>query len=129
MSIIGNTAVAQLAGASVLPALPVKNAALATQEFSKVLAGVRAVDELKFSAHAQNRLKSRQIEVTPQIMESLKNAVDGAAKKGSNNSLILLSDLAFIVNVPNRTVVTAMDGNSVKDNIFTNIDSTVIAGR
>lgn len=129
MSIIGNTAVAQLAGTSVLPALPVKNAAPAAQEFSTVLAGVRAVDELRFSAHAQNRLKSRQIEVTPQIMESLKNAVDGAAKKGSNNSLILLSDLAFIVNVPNRTVVTAMDGNSVKDNIFTNIDSTVIAGR
>jgi flagellar operon protein len=82
---------------------------------------------LKFSAHAQSRLKSRNIEISPQTLDKLTSAVEGAAKKGSNNSLILLSDLAFIVNVPNRTVVTALDGDSIRDNVFTNIDSTVLA--
>jgi flagellar operon protein len=86
------------------------------------------VDELKFSAHAQSRLKSRNISMTPQVMEKLSKAVSGAQSKGANNSLILLADMAFIVNVPNRTVVTAMDGESIRDNVFTNIDSTVIAG-
>jgi flagellar operon protein len=86
------------------------------------------VEELKFSAHAQSRLKSRNIAMTPQVMEKLSKAVSGARSKGATNSLVLLKDMAFIVNVPNRTVVTAMDGESIRDNVFTNIDSTVIAG-
>jgi flagellar operon protein len=106
------------------------------ENFSTVLASVQkkpALPEqsfqaatLKFSAHAQKRLASRNIEVTPQILNKLNSAVQGAANKGSNNSLILLSDLAFIVNVPNRTVITAVDGQSMKDNVFTQIDSAVI---
>jgi flagellar operon protein len=86
------------------------------------------VSELKFSAHAQARVKSRNIELTPQLMDKLTNAVDSAQRKGSNNSLVLFSNAAFIVNIPNRTVVTAMDGENIRENIFTNIDSTVIAG-
>jgi flagellar operon protein len=86
------------------------------------------VEELKFSAHAQSRLKSRNISMTDQVMEKLTKAVSGAQSKGANNSLILLANMAFIVNVPNRTVVTAMDGESIRDNVFTNIDSTVLAG-
>ncbi|MBD3390407.1 MAG: hypothetical protein GF418_00195 [Chitinivibrionales bacterium] len=82
---------------------------------------------VKFSAHAQARLKSRNIEMTPEIMGKLDKAMNGAEKKGSKDSLVLLSDLAFIVNVPNRTVVTAMDGESLRENVFTNIDSAVIA--
>jgi flagellar operon protein len=86
------------------------------------------MDGVRFSAHARARLKSREIDVTPEVMEKLDRAVDGARKKGSRESLVLLSDLAFIVNVRNRTVVTAMDGESVRERVFTNIDSTVIAG-
>ncbi|MNP74933.1 hypothetical protein D3C76_1718910 [compost metagenome] len=52
--------------------------------------------------------------------------MDKAAAKGSKESLILMKDLAFIVSVPNRTVVTAMDGNSIKDNVFTQIDSAIV---
>jgi len=85
-------------------------------------------DELKFSAHAQTRMKSRGIDVSPQMMNKLTNAVDTAQRKGSKNSLVLFPDAAFIVNVPNRTVVTAMDGENIRENIFTNIDSTVLAG-
>lgn len=84
-------------------------------------------EELKFSAHASSRLQSRGIEVTPEVQEKLEKAVAGAQSKGARDSLIIVKDLAFIVNVPNRTVITAMDGDSIKDNVFTNIDSTVIA--
>lgn len=85
------------------------------------------LDGVKFSAHAATRLKSRNIEVTNDIMNKLEKAVSGAANKGARDSLILMKDLAFIVNIPNRTVITAMDGESMKENIFTNIDSAVIA--
>lgn len=85
------------------------------------------VDGLKFSAHAATRIKSRNIDLTPEIMNKLETAVSGAATKGAKDSLVLMKNLAFIVNIPNRTVVTAMDGESIKDNVFTNIDSTVIA--
>lgn len=83
--------------------------------------------ELKFSAHAQARIKSRNIEMNREIMSKLDKAVSGAEMKGSKDTLVILSNLAFIVNVPNKTVVTAMEGNSMKDSIFTNIDSTVFA--
>ncbi|KMQ50619.1 putative flagellar hook associated protein [Chitinispirillum alkaliphilum] len=86
------------------------------------------VEELKFSGHAVSRLKSRNISMSPEIMSKLENAVSGAAGKGARDSLILIRDLAFIVNIPNKTVITAMDGESIRDNVFTNIDSTVIAG-
>ncbi len=88
----------------------------------------KKINELKFSAHAQTRIRSRDIDLSPQVMEKLTNAVDSAQSKGSKNSLVLFSNAAFIVNVPTRTVVTAMDGENIRENIFTNIDSTVLAG-
>jgi len=87
------------------------------------------VSGITFSAHAQTRITSRNIDVSPQVMDKLTNAVDTAQKKGSKNSLVLFPNAAFIVNIPNRTVVTAMDGENIKENIFTNIDSTVLAGQ
>jgi flagellar operon protein len=87
----------------------------------------KTTEELKFSAHASARLKSRNIEVTPEIMGKLEKAVGDAQTKGARDSLIMVKNLAFIVNIPNKTVITAMDGESIKDNVFTNIDSTVIA--
>jgi flagellar operon protein len=93
--------------------------------FARVLAG--KIDGLKFSAHAESRLLSRHIELTPELMGKLEKAVAGAASKGARDSLIVTKQCAFIVNIPNRTVITAMDGESLKENIFTNIDSAVIA--
>lgn len=82
---------------------------------------------LKFSNHASKRLEQRGIEFSSEQMNSLNQAIDKAAAKGSKDSLILMqNNVALIVNVPNRTVVTAMDGNSMKDNVFTQIDSAVI---
>jgi len=82
---------------------------------------------LTFSGHAQSRLRSRGISMTPEMMGKLDRAVQGACRKGSRDSLVLLDNLAFIVNVPNRTVITAMDGRQMRESIVTNIDSTVIA--
>ena len=82
--------------------------------------------ELKFSKHAMERLSNRQINISPEKMEKLNSAVEKADLKGSKESLILMDDLAFVVSIKNRTVITAVDGNSMKDNVFTNIDSAVI---
>jgi flagellar operon protein len=82
---------------------------------------------LKFSKHAQERLDSRQIRLNDTDMVSLQRAVSRAEEKGAKDSLVLLRDLAFIVSVKNRTVVTAVDGEHIKENVFTNIDSAVIA--
>lgn len=81
---------------------------------------------LKFSNHAAKRLEQRGIELGSGQLDQISSAVDKAAAKGSKESLILMKDLAFIVSVPNRTVVTAMDGNSIKNNIFTQIDSAIV---
>lgn len=82
--------------------------------------------ELKFSKHALERLSNRQISLSPEKIEKLNNAVDKADAKGSKESLILMDDLAFVVSIKNKMVITAVDGNSMKDNVFTNIDSAVI---
>ena len=95
------------------------------RSFQDVLDGeLRA---LKFSKHAQQRLDSRNIQLEPADLQRLQQAVDRAEQKGSQDSLVLLRDLAFVVSVRNRTVVTAIDGDKLKENVFTNIDSAVIA--
>lgn len=82
--------------------------------------------DLTFSKHAIERLGARQIEVSPQLVEKMSDAVDKAGNKGITEALLLNGDTAFIVNVPNRTVVTSMNGGEMKENIFTNIDGAVI---
>ena len=87
----------------------------------------QAIGGVKFSQHATQRLQTRNINLTQTQMNQLNNAVDKAAQKGAKESLILMDkDLALVVSVTNRTVITAMDGASIKDNVFTNIDSAVI---
>ncbi|BBH20869.1 flagellar biosynthesis protein [Paenibacillus baekrokdamisoli] len=81
---------------------------------------------LNFSHHAEVRMKQRGITLKPEILTKIGNAIDDAAAKGAKDSLILYRDIAMIVNVPSRTVVTALDGNSLKGNVFTQIDSAVI---
>ncbi|MNO11999.1 hypothetical protein D3C76_15990 [compost metagenome] len=81
---------------------------------------------LHFSNHAVKRLEQRGIQLMPEQLSKIEMAIDHAAAKGAKESLILMKDMALIVNVDNRTVVTAMDGSSMKDNVFTHIDSAVI---
>lgn len=82
---------------------------------------------VRFSAHAQQRLAQAAVQLGPQDMSRLEAAVDKAGQKGGKDSLILLDDLAFVVSVKNRTVITAVGADRMADNVFTKIDSVVIA--
>ncbi|GIP33072.1 TIGR02530 family flagellar biosynthesis protein [Paenibacillus sp. J2TS4] len=81
---------------------------------------------VKFSHHAEVRLKQRGIRIQPEQMAQIANAVDKAASKGAKDSLIIMNNVALIVNISNKTVVTALDKNSMKDNVFTQIDSAIV---
>ncbi|NLX02098.1 MAG: flagellar protein [Syntrophomonadaceae bacterium] len=82
--------------------------------------------ELKFSQHARQRLQSRNIELGEAEMARLENAVSKAREKGARDSLVLMDNLALVVSIKNNTVITAVDEQSLKENVFTNIDSAVI---
>ena len=83
-------------------------------------------DALKVSGHAQTRLASRGIELDSAAWDRVKGGVDRAAAKGARESLVMVDDVALVVSVKNRTVITAVDKGSLKDSVFTNIDSAVI---
>ena len=96
--------------------------------FKRVL-NQRLVDKgkrVQFSAHAQGRLDVRQINLTSNDIDKIESAIDRASQKGATDSLLLMDDLAMIVSIKNRTVVTVVDSGRMKDNVFTNIDSAVI---
>lgn len=82
--------------------------------------------QIKISAHAEKRLQQRNINLDAEKIASIEKAVEKAQAKGARESLILMNDLAFVVSVPNKTIITAMDQASMKNNVFTNIDSAVI---
>ncbi|MFH1011588.1 MAG: TIGR02530 family flagellar biosynthesis protein [bacterium] len=97
------------------------------ESFSHVLDKTLGRPEpLAFSAHARARLLERQIELTPNQMDRLEKGVGQAAQKGAKDSLVLLDNLALLVSIRNRTVITAMDDARMRENVFTEIDSTVI---
>jgi flagellar operon protein len=81
---------------------------------------------IRFSHHAIERMQARGIVFSPEYLGKIESAVERAAGKGAKETLILTDDSAMIVSVKNNTVVTVMDRNSLKDNVFTNIDSTVV---
>jgi flagellar operon protein len=87
---------------------------------------VRDARPLDFSAHAQSRLLSRRIQLSDAQIARLQHGVDQAAQKGARDSLVMMDNLAFIVSVANRKVVTAIDGATTQGNVFTQIDSAVI---
>ncbi len=81
---------------------------------------------IKFSSHAETRIKSRAIPWNEDLERRVSGGIDSAKTKGSREALILAGDVAVIANVKSRTVITAMDANNLKERIFTNIDSAVI---
>lgn len=85
-----------------------------------------AADAVKFSNHAVERMQTRGISFNKADMERLNEAVGRAASKGSRDTLVLMNDSALIVSVKNKTVVTVMDKAALKENVFTNIDSTIV---
>ena len=85
------------------------------------------LQQLKFSKHAQERLQARNMQLNDTDKAQLEKAVNLAEQKGSQDSLVFLKDMAFIVNVKNKTVVTAIDSDHLRQNVFTNIDSAIVA--
>lgn len=82
---------------------------------------------LRFSKHAGNRLEQRNINLSDEQLSRLTEATKKADEKGIKESLMIMDGMAFIVNVKNNTVITAMDQNENSENVFTNIDGAVIA--
>jgi flagellar operon protein len=120
--------VGQLYPHRISPVVPKKTDAAPTSQpnAGKSFQEVFQNQVLRFSHHAEVRLQQRGIQLKPDQMVKIETAIDQAAAKGAKDALILMNDMALIVNVKNRTIVTAMDGGSMKDNVFTQIDSAVI---
>ena len=94
--------------------------------FASVLDEKLPQQGVKFSQHAQDRLKARNISFTANDLASLEGAVNSVALKGGKESLVMMKDAALVVSIKNRTVVTALDRSQMQGNVFTNIDSAVI---
>ena len=99
--------------------------------FDQILAGkqqqmsTQLESELKFSKHANERLAKRNIDLSKEQVARLEYGTNKAREKGIKESLVMVDDLAFIVNVKNNTVITAV--NDTEDAVFTNIDGAVIS--
>lgn len=96
--------------------------------FDEILKGkINETSDVKFSKHAQMRLETRKIEISDNQKQKISKAVDKAAQKGVRDSLVMVDDIALVVNVKSRTVITAVNSNELKENVFTNIDGAVFA--
>ena len=93
------------------------------QMFSAELAESHGI---QFSKHAHERMYSRDLEMSEETLSKLAGAVDRAQSKGSKETLVLTDDMALVVSVPNRTVVTVFDRENLRDGVVTSIDSAVI---
>ena len=100
---------------------PVKPGQTQGPDFGSILQ-----DQLKVSGHAQTRLQSRNINLSQEDWNRVMNGVNKAAAKGAKESLVMIDNTALVVSVKNRTVITAVDKDNLKDNVFTNIDSAVV---
>jgi flagellar operon protein len=109
-----------------LPASQVTNRVQSGINFADTLA---QVENVRFSNHAQKRLDDRAISLPEDGIQRLNAAVEKAKARGGKESLILMDDLAFIVNVKDRVVVTTMDAKQRGEGVFTQIDSVVFANK
>ena len=117
------------------------NASYDAPSFTEILSRQKSIDEIvsdrtdvkkavteqiRFTKHADARLAQRDIRLTDEQMTRLEEGTKKASDKGIKESLVLVDDLAFIVNTDKKMVITAIDQNSSEDNIYTNIDGAVI---
>lgn len=105
----------------------IKNHNSSTNEsFSKILKDKCQENSILFSKHATERIEQRNIDIDENISAKLTEAVEQAKTKGLKNILVMIDSAAFIVNTPNKKVITAVNNDELKENIFTNIDGAVI---
>jgi len=104
----------------------VRSSTQAGKSFGEVLsAEYKKSEEVKLSAHAERRLRERNVVLNHEDMRKIEGAVQRAADRGSNESLVIYGDLALVASIRNRTIITALEGKDMKDHVFTNIDSAV----
>jgi len=97
------------------------------QNFSDILDKKISEDHsIRFSSHASKRLVERNMQVGEDQLQRLENGMSRVKEKGAKSSLFLMDEMAFVVSVKNQTVVTALDREAAKSNVFTNIDSVAI---
>jgi len=106
------------------PAAPRTAATPKGASFAEVLK--QRTSGVQFSGHALERVQRRGIDTSPQTLDRLDGAVQRAAAKGARESVVLVDGTAFVVSVRNRTVITAVDAQHMREHVFTNIDSAVI---
>ncbi|MEA4825240.1 MAG: TIGR02530 family flagellar biosynthesis protein [Clostridium sp.] len=82
--------------------------------------------DFKISNHAAKRLEDRNIKLTNADMDNINRGINLANEKGAKDSLIIYKDIALVASIKNRTIITAVDKNEDKENVFTNIDSVVL---
>lgn len=129
---VGSHAAALHAGEGVTRPTPLPlsggSKSFAGRPFADLLGGaLNPVGEIRFSAHAQQRLQERGIELTEEDKGRLGEAIQKAASKGARESLVLMDRVALVVSVANETVITAVPEDELDDAVFTNIDSAVLA--
>lgn len=96
--------------------------AISSQTFASVFQDTS--EQIKFSKHAAQRLQTRNIDMSEEQRERLQNAASQAREKGMRESLVMVDNLAFIVNIKNNTVITAVE--DTRQAVFTNIDGAII---
>lgn len=96
------------------------------RRFDDILQGEIEKSGIKISKHASERLESRNIKLDCTDLDKIEDAMNRISEKGGCESLILYKDTAFIASIKNKTIITAVDRESSKENIFTNIDSAMI---
>ncbi|HRP02590.1 MAG TPA: TIGR02530 family flagellar biosynthesis protein [Candidatus Kapabacteria bacterium] len=96
-----------------------------TAPFSEIFK--EELGKVKFSGHALDRMNSREINLNEHDLQRLENAVNKAEEKNARDSLVMMDNKAFIVNIPNRTVVTMLTNDKMNEHIITQIDSAVFA--
>lgn len=87
------------------------------------------LNQVQFSKHAAKRIESRSIEMNKDDLALLSDGINRAQAKGSKESLLLMGGNAFVVNVTDRTVITAVDEEGMKEKTFTNIDSAILINK
>ncbi len=87
---------------------------------------IKTRNEVSFSKHANERIEERNIEIDEEVTNKLNEAVGQAKDKGLRNVLVMIDNSAFIVSTLNNKVITAVNSDELKENIFTNIDGAVI---
>jgi flagellar operon protein len=134
MKVVNNNypSIEQVAGQLLMqPASVKEQPQINGQTFADIFRQKQTVDKIvspvRFSKHASVRLGDRNIELSSEQLNRLNEGAQKANAKGINESLVLVDEIAFIVNIKNNTVITAMDQSEAKENVFTNIDGAVIA--